>query len=221
MKTIHIDGPIGTEAGEVSAKWFRSQLPVDNSPIEIRINSEGGSVFEAFGIYDLVSAYPGRKTAVVASMAFSAASLIPCACDDSAITPNGYTMVHAPHMEGDELTDGDSRLLTSLRKKMISLYSAKTGQTIAAMTKLVEQETFFDAEASIGLGIVSRIVRTSSAVMARMPVRILAKIKAGPTGGTAKARWNSAVLQACGNVTIADRRHPGLRLRMLAEVNAR
>ena len=44
MKTITIDGVIGTGKGEISSRWFQSQLPTDGSEIEVEIHSEGGSV---------------------------------------------------------------------------------------------------------------------------------------------------------------------------------
>jgi ATP-dependent Clp protease protease subunit len=221
MRTIRIDGPIGQEPGEISAKWFRSQLPADGSPITVFFHSEGGSVFESFSIFDAIKAYSGRKTAIVESMAFSAASLLLCAFDDVAISPNGYTMVHAPYFDSEELPKSERQLLASLRERMIGIYSEKTGKPIATISKLVDQETFLDAESSISLGIVNRVARASSTVVARMPARILAKIKAASPGATATAKWKAAVAACAGNVTLANKQNPGLRLKMLAEFNKR
>jgi ATP-dependent Clp protease protease subunit len=228
MKTIRIDGPIGQEPGELSAKWFRSQLPPDGSPVEVKFHSEGGSMFEAFAIFDTVKAYRGRKTATVESMAFSAASLLLCAFDDVAISPNGYTMVHAPYFDGDDGPKSERELLASLREKMIGIYAEKTRKPIATISRMIDEETFLDAESSISLGIVNRVARASSAVMARMPSRIVARIKAAlPVGNTATARWKSAVDALASRMPKAkamaevEKSHPGLRLKMLDEVNGR
>ena len=227
MKTIRIDGPIGQEPGEISAKWFRSQLPADGSPVEVKFHSEGGSVFEAFAMFDAVKSYSGRKTATVESMAFSAASLLLCAFDDVAISPNGYTMVHAPYFDSEELPKSERDLLASLREKMVGIYSQKTRKPIGTIQRLVDEETFFDAEASISLGIVNRVARASSAVMAQMPVRILAKIKAASRGASAQARWRAAVdakaatMPKAAAIIAVDKSHPGLRAAMLREVNAK
>ncbi len=184
MRVIRIDGPIGQEPGEVSARWFRSQLPPNGLPIEVAFHSEGGSIFEAFAIFDMIKAYSGRKTASVESMAFSAASLLLCAFDDATISPNGFCMVHAPYFDSDsdELPKSERQLLASLRKRMIGIYSEKTGKPLATISKMVDEETFLDAESSISLGIVNRVARASSAAMARMPARILARIKAASPG---------------------------------------
>lgn len=220
MKTIRIDGPIGQEPGEISAKWFRSQLPSDGSQIRVAIHSEGGAIIEALAMFDTVKAYSGRKTAVVESMAFSAASVLLCAFDDVEISPNGYTMIHAPYFDTDELPKSEHQFLDSLRERMIGIYSQKTGKPIATISKMVDEETFLDAESSIRLGIVNRIARTGSGAMARMPARILARIKGSAPGATATAKWKAAVA-ACGSVTKADKQNPGLRQRMLAEANKR
>ena len=173
-------------------------------------------------MFDTIKAYRGRKTATVESMAFSAASLLLCAFDDVAISPNGYCMVHAPYFDGDDMPKSERDLLANLREKMIGIYAEKTRKPIATISRLIDEETFLDAESSISLGIVNRVARASSAVMARMPVRILARIKAAsPVGATAMARWRSAVLASGGDVSAADKSHPGLRLQMLAEANRR
>lgn len=225
-KTIHIDGPIGQEPGELSAKWFRSQLPSDGSPIVVKFHSEGGSLFEAFAIYDLVEAYKGPKRAIVESMAFSAASMLLCAFDEVDVTPNGYVMIHSPHIEGDDnLEDSQKRLLAQLRDKMVGIYTAKTRKPRSFIERELDREVFYDAEASISLGIATRIAPASSAVVARLPQRVLAKLQASKL--SAKAQWQTAVDAAAKTMPRADavkhvdKNNPGLRQRMLAEVNRR
>ena len=230
-KVIRIDSAIGQDPGEVSARWFRSQLPADQSPIEVKFHSEGGSVFEAFAIHDAVASYRGQKTASVETMAFSAASVVLCAFDSVAISPNGYTMIHAPYFDGDDTPASERQLLASLRQKMIGIYSKKTRKPVDTISRLIDQETFFDAEASVSLGIVNRIVRASASVSARMPARILAKIRASSAsvyaGSTATAKWRAAVdakaatMPRSKAVAAVDESDPGLRLRMIDEANRR
>lgn len=224
VTTIRIDGIIGTGEGEISSTWFRSQLPTDGSPIEVKLHSEGGSVFEGFALHDAIKNYSGKKTATVDSMAFSAASVLLCAFDDVSISENGYTMLHAPFFfEGDDAPKSEAELLANLRERMIGIYSQKTGKPKATISRMIDEETFLDAESSIALGLVNRVARASSAtVMAKMPVRVLAKIKkTKPLGLSATAKWKAAVSACAGNVSLANKQNPGLRLKMLAEVNNR
>ena len=224
---IRIDGAVGQEPGEISARWFRSQLPGDGSPIVVKFHSEGGSVFESFAIHDTLAAYRGKKTAVVESMAFSAASLLLCPFDDVAISPNGYVMLHAPYFDSEDVPKSEQGLLASLRERMIGIYSKKTRKPISTITRLIDQETFFDAEASVSLGIVNRIVRASSPVVERMPARVLAKIKAAEPGTIATARWRAAVdakavtMPRAKAIMAVDESHPSWRQQMIAEANRR
>jgi len=53
-KVIWIDSAIGTDEGELSSAWLRSQLPTDNREIVVKIHSEGGSCIEAFGMLSII-----------------------------------------------------------------------------------------------------------------------------------------------------------------------
>lgn len=222
MRTISIDGPIGNQPGELSAKWFKNQLPADGSPIRVAFHSEGGSLFEAFAMLDAIRAYPGRKVASVESMAFSAASMLLCGFDDVSISPNGYVMIHSPYFDRDDVSPSEQLLLGNLRERLVNIYAERTRKPISTISRMIDQETFFDAEAAVSLGIVNRISKASPGVLARrLPQRVLAKLTYRTASArSATARWQSAVL-AFGSVREADRRNPGLRLAMLAEVNRR
>jgi ATP-dependent protease ClpP protease subunit len=63
---------IGTGQDEVSAAMVRDQLPTNGTdPIDVRIHSEGGNVFEGFAIHDAFAAYAGPKSLSIESSAFS------------------------------------------------------------------------------------------------------------------------------------------------------
>jgi len=215
-RVIHIDDVIGQEEGELSAKWLRSQLPTDGSEIVVKIHSEGGSVFEAFAMFDILAEYPGPKRCEVASMAFSAASLLPCCFEDSVITPRGYTMIHSPRYDRDDVSDSERKLLDDLRGDMVNIYCKRTGKPESVIRRLLDNEAYFDAEASVEFGLVHRVA--SKAVVAKsIPARIIARLKPSTS---AKALWTAAI-QTAGGVMQADKQNPGLREKMLREVNGR
>jgi ATP-dependent protease ClpP protease subunit len=191
MKTIRIDGVIGSNEGEVSSAQIKSQLPQTNEPIEVQIHSEGGSVFEGFAIYDALKAYAGPKKCVISSSAFSIASYISMAFDDVEITPNGYMMLHSPYAEfegNDEQFAKQSVLLSQLKANMVSAYSQKTGKTPDEIKAILSAETYYNAEQAVAAGLVNRI--TPTPVMGRvfaqlnsMPHGIVkALFGAGPSG---------------------------------------
>ena len=67
MTSIRLYGLIGKDAlGQgTSADEMISRMPSDDSPIEVRINSEGGSVVEGFAIANALYSYKGETVAIV------------------------------------------------------------------------------------------------------------------------------------------------------------
>lgn len=180
MAEIRIDGVIGTSDGEVSSSMVRAMLPEDQTQdLKCYIHSEGGSVFEGFAIYDILDKYPGKKTAVIESSAFSIASFIPMAFDEIEITPNGYMMIHNPYME----TEGDdedlakgSATLKDLKDNMIAAYSRRTGKGLEEVAAMLKAETYMNATKAVQLGFCDRI--TSKPVHGR----VFAKLNNMPHG---------------------------------------
>jgi ATP-dependent protease ClpP protease subunit len=223
MRTITIDGPIGQEPGEFSARWLRSQLPTTGEDITLQIHCEGGSVFEGFAMLDVLAAYPGKVRAIVSSMALSMGSVLLCGCDEVSATANSYVMLHNPHMDDAEVTDSETKLLGSLAERMVNLYAGKMRKPSSAVRQMMAEETFLSASEAVNCGLADKIVDPSRLSISgrAIPRRIVARIKAAsPVGATATARWRSAVL-ACGSSSAANKSHPGLRAAMLREVNAK
>jgi len=217
---ISIDAPLGQAPGELSAKWLRSQLPADGGNVTLQVHCEGGSVFECFAMLDVLGSYRGKKKAIVSSMALSAASLLLTGCDEIEVTPNSYLMLHNAHMDDSELSSTEQGLLNNLSERMVGMYSTRSRQPASKIRQMMDAETFLDANESVRLGFADRIVNPSNLrIVARaIPMRIVARMKS--PAQTATAKWNAAV-SACGSVTLANKKNPGLRLKMLAEFNAR
>jgi ATP-dependent protease ClpP protease subunit len=178
-KVILIDGVVGTGPNEISSNWFAAQLPTDKSPIVVKIHSEGGSVVEGFRIFDLAKAYEGPKKAVIESAAYSIASFIPMAFDETEITPNGYMMVHNPYMgvEGDdEELANKSQFLAKLKTNMVTAYCAKTGLPEEDVLAIMKRETEMNATEAVENGFADRI--TSTPVIGRA----FAKLDSMPHG---------------------------------------
>jgi ATP-dependent protease ClpP protease subunit len=204
-KQIIIDGVIGTNPGEISASMVKAQLPTTGEPIELVIHSEGGSVFEGFAIFDAVNEYPGRKTASIKSSAFSIASLIPMACDEVSITPNGYMMIHRPYggIEGDdEQMTNQAELIRDMRAKMTTAYSVRSGRSEEEIAAMMERETLLNAEKCLAMGFVNRITDKPvagrpQAKMDAMPNGVvLALCNADPSGENREATKGNPMADA-------------------------
>jgi ATP-dependent protease ClpP protease subunit len=179
-KVIRIDGVIGTGQGEVSAAMVRDQLPTNGTdPIDVRIHSEGGNVFEGFAIHDAFAAYTGPKSLSIESSAFSIASFIAMAFDDVSISPNGYMMLHNPYagVEGDdEELAKSSMMLAQLKTSMVQAYATRSGKSEDEIRAILKDETYLNAEQSVAMGFATRI--TGQSVLGRP----FAKIKNMPHG---------------------------------------
>jgi ATP-dependent protease ClpP protease subunit len=191
-KTIRIDGPIGTGKGEVSAAMVRDQLPTNGTdPIDVRIHSEGGNVFEGFAIHDAFAAYAGPKTLSIESSAFSIASFIAVAFDDVSISPNGYMMLHNPYagVEGDdEDLAKSSMMLAQLKTSMIKAYATRSGKSEDEIRAILKEETYLNAEQSVTMGFATRISGQSVlgrpfAKLERLPHGVVAALFGAGSGG--------------------------------------
>lgn len=184
---LKLYGPIGYP-GMTSAS-FKSLLS-DFDPSQelvIRIDSEGGSVFDGFGIYDAIKAYQGPTRAVVESSAFSIASFIAMAADKVEITENGYLMLHNPwtQVEGDDAELAkQAGMLANLKQNMIAAYANKTGKTAAEVEQMMADETWLCAADAQASGLVDTVLPTArrSVAVARfkgnMPERVHSSLNA-------------------------------------------
>ena len=91
-----IYGEIG--AYGISAKGFLAELgalPVD-AAIDLRLNSPGGSVFDAVAIHNALARHAGIVTVWIDGIAASAASYVAMAGDEIVIPENALLMIHDP-----------------------------------------------------------------------------------------------------------------------------
>lgn len=117
--------------------------------IILEVNSPGGYVFAGMEIYNRLKMYSGKITAVVLSIAASAASLIICAADTVQMSPVSQLMIHRTH----SLTEGDKNDmyktaddLAKLDESIANAYVDKTGLSKDEVLKLMDVTTWMGAE---------------------------------------------------------------------------
>lgn len=163
-KEIRIDGVIGQAEGELSAAWLRAELPTNGTDaIRISMHSEGGSVFEGFAMYDILTKYAGPKSVAVESTAFSIASFVAMAADEIEMSPNAYFMLHNPRVqaEGDDDELGkQAAMITDLKANMVSAYSKRTGKSPEEIQGILKAETYFNATDAVAFGLADRVTQS-------------------------------------------------------------
>ena len=104
MAAVKLYGLLGKDefGGGTSAAEFVAQLPTDGSPIEVRINSEGGSVVEGFAMANALYSYKGETTAIIEGQASSAASYVAASCSKIRMYEASYMVLHGPWAPGGD-----------------------------------------------------------------------------------------------------------------------
>ncbi|PRH85362.1 hypothetical protein C5L14_23260 [Labrys okinawensis] len=206
MNEICIFDPIGVdpETGVgVTAKQFDSQLKELGSPgsILLRINSPGGDVMDAMAIYSMLKASRARITARIEGIAASAASLIAMAADHIEISPNAFMLIHMPYTtatgDADDLATaaGDLKRMSDSYAK---IYSARSGQSVAAVRALMDEDRLMSADEAIRLGYADNLASGMGDApnMSSLPRKHRATIKAARRDRS--FGWDAALALASG-----------------------
>lgn len=148
--------------GGISAKAVVDQLSAskDAETVRVRINSSGGSVFDAFAIYNALKSHAGRIIVQIEGMALSAASMIAMAGDEIEMAANAMFMLHEPkdavHGTAKEMRS-TADLLDKVRANIVSAYVARAGTNAEQVSVLMTEETWFTADEALAAGFVDRI----------------------------------------------------------------
>ena len=159
----------------VSAKGFLAELGAlpEGTPIDLRLNSPGGSVFDAVAIHNAIKRHTGTVTVWIDGIAASAASYVAMAGDEIVMPENAFLMIHDPAglVMG---TAADMRAMAEALDKvggsLAAGYAAKSGRDPQEIAALMAAETWLDAAEALALGFADRLAE---------PVRIAASFDIG------------------------------------------
>jgi ATP-dependent Clp protease, protease subunit len=160
--TIKISGYISSWRN--SAEQFEQEVDrlVANgiNDVTIYINSGGGSVFEAFEIYNIIKKFKGNIKVNIGALAASAATIIACAATKTTMAKNGQYMIHRPMiaMEGNEdEVESNLKALKNVKQNMLDLYTAKTGMAQTAIEKLWKNDYWMNATEAKAKGFIDEV----------------------------------------------------------------
>ncbi|THD71288.1 Clp protease ClpP [Thalassobius vesicularis] len=146
----------------VSAKGFLAELGAlpDDAAIDLRLNSPGGSVFDAVAIYNALKRHTGDITVWIDGIAASAASYIAMAGDTIIMPENAFLMIHDPSglvMGTAEDMRSTAEALDKVKGSLIQGYATKSGTPDEEIAALMAAETWLDAKDALDLGFIDRI----------------------------------------------------------------
>lgn len=176
---IIVYGTIGMDwfGDGITAKSFEKELKglgaVD--AIDLRINSEGGSVHDARAIYNLLVQHKAKIDVHIDSLAASAASFIAMAGDTISIAESGFFMIHNARMVaagGAEDFEAAAKFLHTVNRTIADTYTARTGKKADQVKKWMDAETWFTGQEALDAGFATSIVKNKSSDDAKAKIAI-------------------------------------------------
>lgn len=164
--TIYIYGPIGSswwsDAG-VSADQFRKDLTALGKvkTIDVRINSEGGDVFDGQAIYTLLVQHEATVTVHIDGLAASAASFIAMAGNTIEVAESAFVMIHNASgmcFGGADEMRKTADLLEMTNGNIQSIYAARTKNTTADLKQWMDAETWWSGKEAVERGFADKLV---------------------------------------------------------------
>ena len=163
-RTLFLNGTIASESwfdDDVTPALFKSDLDSGKGPITVWINSPGGDVWAAAQIYNMLLSYGVKVTVKIDGLAASAASVIAMAGDEVLVSPVSMLMIHNPSTmamgDKDDLAQAIS-MLDSVKDSILNAYVKKTGLSKNKLSKLMDDETWMDANKAVELHFADRVM---------------------------------------------------------------
>ena len=145
--------------GGITAQAVRDRLK--RSPnaktIRLRMNSEGGEVFEGVAIYNLLNEHPARVEVTIDALCASIATIIACAGDEIRMADSAWFMIHNPWVRmGGESKDlrRQADVLDGMAEQFAAIYHARTGLSVEQLREKMDAETWMKASEAKALGFV-------------------------------------------------------------------
>lgn len=169
-RILTLSGVIAEESwfdDEVTPKIFRDELMSGEGDITVWINSPGGDCIAAAQIYNMLLEYKGNVTIKIDGIAASAASVVAMAGNKVIMSPVSMLMIHNPMTmaAGDTIEMKKAiSMLTEVKESIINAYELKTGMSRDKIAKLMDAETWMDANKAVELGFADEILSRESSV---------------------------------------------------------
>ena len=163
-RTLFLNGEISDETwygDEVTPQLFKDELNAESGDITVWINSPGGDVFAAAQIYNMLRDYKGHVTVKIDGLAASAASVIAVAGDTVLVSPVAMMMIHNPAtvaMGNTKDMEAAIAMLNEVKESILNAYVDKTGLSRNKLSKMMDDETWFNAKKAVELGFADKVL---------------------------------------------------------------
>ena len=163
-RVIFITGPIEDYgASLITAQLLFLEAENPKKEIHMYINSPGGLVTAGLAIYDTMQYVRPPVQTLCIGQAASAASLLLCAGKkgERFALPNARVMVHQPsaafYGQAADIAR-HAQEIVKLKRRLNEIYARHTGQTVEAIEKMLDRDTYMTAEEAKNFGLLDQVM---------------------------------------------------------------
>ena len=145
----------------VTAQNFISDIKdLKDTPINLRINSLGGDVFDGLAIYNVIKKRTAKTTVYIEGIAASIATIIALGADEVIMSENSLFMIH--NASGGAMGESKdlqktAQVLDKITRQLAEVYESKTGLSQEAIQDMMDEETWLNAQEAFDLGFIDTI----------------------------------------------------------------
>ena len=165
-RTLIIQGAV---EGKLSERVIRTALILEDDapdkPINVVLNSPGGSVTEGFAIYDVLRFVKPRIRILCAGLAASIATIILLAAKkkDRLALPNTRFLIHQPLIMGEVVGPASDLEITAneilkTRELINKMLAKETGQPMERVEHDTQRDYWLNTEEAVKYGLIAGIV---------------------------------------------------------------
>jgi ATP-dependent Clp protease protease subunit len=163
-RVVFITGPIEDYgASLITAQLLFLEAENPKKEIHMYINSPGGLVTAGLAIYDTMQYVRPPVQTFCIGQAASAASLLLCAGKkgERFALPNARIMVHQPsasfYGQAADIAR-HAQEIVKLKRRLNEIYAKHTGQTVEAIEKQLDRDTYMTAEEAKNFGLLDQVM---------------------------------------------------------------
>src|SRR6202042_1713030 len=163
-RVIFITGPIEDYgASLITAQLLFLEAENPKKEVHMYINSPGGLVTAGMAIYDTMQYVRTPIQTFCIGQAASAASLLLCAGrkGDRFALPNARVMVHQPsasyYGQAADIAR-HAQEIVKLKRRLNEIYAKHTGQTVEAIEKALDRDTYMTADEAKAFGLIDTVM---------------------------------------------------------------
>ena len=150
-------------ASLITAQLLFLEAENPKKEVHMYINSPGGVVTAGLAIYDTMQYIRPAVTTLCIGQAASAASLLLCAGEKGMrfCLPNARILVHQPsasyYGQAADIAR-HAQEIVKLKRRLNEIYAHHTGQTVEAVEKALDRDTYMMAEEARTFGLIDQIL---------------------------------------------------------------